>query len=89
MAKHAEPPRPGDGLVRAGVVLFLLGLAAIAAIFLPFAVDLVRHGARYAQDNRHERGVPLNLATFLACVGFGVALAGLVRQARASRRRGS
>lgn len=79
--------RAGDGLVRAGVVLFAAGLVAIAAIFVPFVVDLLRHGARYAQSARHERGVALNLATFLVCVGLGLALAGLVRQARESRAR--
>jgi len=79
--------RPGDGLVRWGVWVFGLGLGAIAVIFVPFVVDLVRHGARYAQDARNERGVALNLATFLVCVGFGLALAGLVRQALDSRAR--
>ncbi|HVF03376.1 MAG TPA: hypothetical protein VNA20_00910, partial [Frankiaceae bacterium] len=78
--------RAGDRLVQAGAAVFLLGLAAIAAMFVPFAADLVRHGAEYAQD-RHEYGVALNLATFLTCVGFALALVGLVRQARQSRRR--
>ena len=87
MARHAQPPRAGDRLVRAGVLVFLAGLAAIAVVFVPFAADLVRHGARYAQDRRNERGVALNLATFLACAGFGMALVGLVRQARESRAR--
>ena len=86
MARHGELPRAGDRMIRAGAVVFLAGLVAIAVIFVPFAVDLVRHGARYAQD-RHEYGLALNFATFLTCVGFGLALAGLVRQARESRTR--
>jgi uncharacterized membrane protein YidH (DUF202 family) len=74
-------------MVRAGVVVFLAGLVAIAVVFVPFTIDLVRHGARYAQSERNERGVALNLATFLVCAGLGIALIGLVRQARESRAR--
>lgn len=73
-------------MVRAGVAVFGAGLVAIAVIFVPFTIDLIRHGARTAQT-RHERGVALNLATFLVCLGLGIALAGLFRQARASRDR--
>lgn len=87
MGSHSTPPRAGDRLVRAGVLVFAAGLVAIAVIFVPFVVDLVRHGARYAQSERNERGVALNLATFLVCVGLGLALIGLVRQARESRAR--
>ncbi|HEX8001986.1 MAG TPA: hypothetical protein VF519_04760 [Mycobacteriales bacterium] len=79
--------RAGDGLVRAGVAVFALGLVAIAVVFVPFGIDLVRHGARYAQSPRNEHGVALNLATFLVCAGLGLALIGLVRQARESRLR--
>jgi hypothetical protein len=86
VARHAEEPRAGDRLVRAGAVVFLAGLVAIAVMFVPFAVDLVTEGARYAQD-RHEYGVALNLATFLTCVGFGLGLLGLYLQARQSRAR--
>lgn len=63
-----------------------MGLLAIVVMFVPFVVDLVTEGARYAQAN-HEYGVALNLATFLTCVGFGLGLVGLVRQARESRAR--
>lgn len=87
MARHALPPRAGDRLVRVGALVFLAGLLAIGVIFVPFAIDLARGGARYAQSRRNERGVALNLATFLACAGFGIALVGLVRQARESRAR--
>ena len=86
VARHAEESRAGDGLVRFGAAVFLLGLVAIAVMFVPFVVDLVREGARYAQD-RHEYGLALNLAAFLTCVGFALGLAGLVRQARESRAR--
>ena len=83
----SDEPRAGDGLVRAGAVVFAAGLVAIAVIFVPFVVDLVRHGARYAQSPRNEHGVALNLATFLVCAGLGLGLVGLVRQARESRAR--
>jgi len=87
VARHAdEERRAGDGLVRLGAVVFLAGLVAITVMFVPFTLDLVRHGARYAQDH-HEYGVALNLATFLTCAGFGLGLIGLVRQARESRHR--
>ena len=86
MARHAEQPRAGDRLVRLGVVVFLGGLVAIVVMFVPFVVDLVTEGARYAQDH-HEHGVAMNLATFLTCVGFGMGLCGLLLQARESRAR--
>jgi uncharacterized membrane protein YidH (DUF202 family) len=81
-----EERRKGDRLVQAGAAVFLLGLGAVAVMFVPFVADLVRHGARYAQDH-HEYGVALNLATFLTCVGFAMSLLGLLRQARESRAR--
>jgi uncharacterized membrane protein YidH (DUF202 family) len=87
MARHGEQPRAGDGLVRLGGIVFVAGLVAIAVVFVPFAIDLVEHGARHAQSRRHEHGVALNLATFLACVGLGLALVGMLRQAKESRRR--
>jgi uncharacterized membrane protein YidH (DUF202 family) len=87
MGRHGEAPRAGDRLVRAGAIVFVAGLGAVAVIFVPFGVDLVRHGARHAQSRRNEHGVALNLATFLVCAGLGLALVGMVRQARESRRR--
>jgi uncharacterized membrane protein YidH (DUF202 family) len=74
-------------MVRAGALVFCAGLVAIAVIFVPFSVDLVRHGAAYAQSPRHEHGLALNLATFLVCAGLALALLGLLRQARESRAR--
>jgi hypothetical protein len=87
MARHGEPARAGDRLVRVGGLVFLAGLGAVTVIFVPFGIDLLRHGARYAQSRRNEHGVALNLATFLVCLGFGLGLVGLLRQARESRRR--
>ena len=86
MGRHEEESRAGDGLVRIGAAVFAVGVVAIAVMFVPFVADLLRHGAREAQD-RHEYGLALNLATFLTCVGLALALAGLVRQARESRAR--
>lgn len=85
MGQHEVEPRAGDRLVRVGAVVFGVGLVAIVVIFVPFAIDLIRYGARRAQTARNERGVALNLATFLVCVGLGIALVGLLRQARESR----
>ncbi|MDQ1710764.1 MAG: hypothetical protein QOE45_214 [Frankiaceae bacterium] len=87
MARHGQESRAGDRLVRAGALVFLAGLGAVTVIFVPFAVDLVAHGARAAQSPRNEHGVALNLATFLVCAGLGLGLCGLLLQARESRRR--
>jgi uncharacterized membrane protein YidH (DUF202 family) len=73
-------------MVRVGALVFCAGLVAVAVIFVPFGIDLLRHGARVAQS-RHEHGVALNLATFGVCIGLAIALLGLVRQARESRAR--
>jgi hypothetical protein len=87
MARHGQEPRAGDRLVRAGALVFVAGLGAVTVVFVPFAVDLIRHGARHAQSPRHEHGVALNLATFLVCAGLGLGLVGLLLQSRQSRRR--
>lgn len=86
VARHAEERRAGDRLVQAGALLFAVGTVAIAVMFVPFVIDLVSKGARYAQDE-HEYGLPLNLASFLTAIGMALALAGLVRQATESRAR--
>lgn len=62
-------------LVRIGVLVFVLGLIAIAVVFAMFAA-----GA-------HDLPLWLNLGAMLAPVGFGLALLGLFRQARRSGRR--
>jgi hypothetical protein len=69
------PPGRSPVLVRAGVLVFALGLLAVAVIFAMFAA-----GA-------HDLPLWLNLAAMLAPVGFGLALLGLFRQARQSSRR--
>lgn len=81
-----DDDRAGDGLVKAGALVFAGGVLAIAIMFVPFVADLLTRGAAYAQAE-HEYGLALNLATFLTCVGMLLAIAGLVRQARASRAR--
>lgn len=71
-----EGRRPGDLLVAVGVVLFLLGVAAVLLDVLPFFAGT---------DNRP---LWLNLASFLAPLGFGLALLGLLRSVLAATRRG-
>lgn len=71
----SKPPRGAPLLVRAGVVVFALGLVAVVVVFTLFAT-----GA-------HDLPVWLNLAAMMAPVGFGLALLGLFRQARRSSRR--
>jgi hypothetical protein len=67
--------RPGDGLIRAGAVVFAIGVVAILVVVLPFFFG------------RTNWPLPLNLAAgVLPPLGFGLALAGLVRSGRAARR---
>jgi hypothetical protein len=65
---------PGDRLVQVGVALFGLGFAAIAVVFVLFLL--------------YDDGVPaaLAIACLLAPLGVGLALGGLLRQARAPGR---
>ena len=69
-----QAPRPGDRLVRAGGALFAVGLLFTLLTFGPFFFGV------------DERPLVLSLGALLAPVGFGLALAGLVRQARSSQR---
>lgn len=66
--------RPGDLLVRAGAIVFLVGALGTFVTFIPFFI-----GAD-----------PLPTAAYLVSmlmgVGFGLALAGLFRSASAARR---
>ena len=75
-ARHRGPHErgAGDRLVAIGAVLFLGGLVAIVAVFVPFLFG------------ENERGVPLSVATFFTSAGLGFGLLGLVRSARANRR---
>src|SRR3954452_356501 len=67
--------RPGDGLVRAGGVVFALGLIAVLVVVLPFF---------FGKENWP---LPLNLAAgMLPPLGLGLPLAGLVRSARRTAR---
>lgn len=76
-SRPGEPasPQPGDGLVRAGGIVFLLGVVAIVVAVVPFFFG-------------HENWpLPLNVAAgVLAPLGLGLALAGLLRAGRARRR---
>lgn len=67
--------RAGDLLIRAGAVVFAFGVVAVVGEFTPFF---------FGHSNQ-----PLWLALlcFLVPLGLGLALWGLLRQARAARRR--
>src|SRR5674536_353661 len=75
-AKHraTTAPGPGNGLVRAGAVVFVVGVVAVLADLVPFFLG------------HPNRPLLLNVAAFLAPVGLGMALLGLARSARASQR---
>ena len=74
---HAAPvkPRPGDGLVRIGAVVFGLGLIDALLVIVPFFLG------------RTDAPLPLALGTLLLPIGLGIALSGLLRAARRSRPR--
>ena len=63
-------------LVAVGVVLFLVGVVAVLADVLPFF------------GGATDRPLVLNLLSFLAPLGLGVALLGLLLSVRASTRQG-
>src|SRR5664280_2374544 len=71
-AKHraTTAPGPGDGLVRAGAVVFVVGVLAVLADLVPFFLG------------HPNRPLLVNVAAFLAPVGLGIALLGLARSAR-------
>src|SRR3954454_16000984 len=67
--------RPGDGLVRAGAVVFGIGLVAVLVVVLPFF---------FGKENWP---LPFNVAAgVLPPLGLALALAGLVRSARRTAR---
>ncbi len=67
--------RPGDGLVRAGAVVFGVGLIAVFVVVLPFFFG------------KQNWPLPFNLAAgVLPPLGLALALAGLVRSARSTAR---
>ena len=71
----ADRSRPGDGLVRAGAVVFAVGLVAVVVSVVPSVIS-------------GEPGQPVLvvLAGSLLPLGFGIALVGMLRGARTARR---
>jgi len=69
-----DPAQPGDRLVRAGAVVFAVGVVATVAIVVPFFLG------------RSDAPLGLVLPTLLMPVGLGIALSGLLRSARRGRR---
>ncbi len=74
MARHAAPPTraPGDVLVRTGAVIFGVGVVGVLLILVPFLLG-----------SRDSAPLALDLLALLLPVGFGLALLGLLRGARA------
>ena len=66
--------RPISGLARAGIILFVIGLSAVAVIMVLFATGST------------ELPLWLNLVAMLAPVGFGLGLLAVFAEARAARR---
>ena len=75
-ARHAAPaqPAPGERLVRAGAVLFGLGVLGVLAVVVPFLLG------------RDDAPLWTTLVASLLPVGLGLALLGLLRGARTRRR---
>ena len=75
-ARHAAPRSrgPGDGLVRAGALLFGLGVVGVLAVVVPFLLG------------REDAPLWSTLLASLLPVGLGLALLGLLRGARSRRR---
>lgn len=75
-ARHAAPAQsaPGDRLVRAGAVLFGLGVLGVLAVLVPFLLG------------RDDAPLWTTLLASLLPVGLGLALLGLLRGARTRRR---
>ena len=73
---HVQPeqPQPGERLVRAGAVVFAVGVLAAVVVVVPFFFG------------RTDASLGLTLATLLMPVGLGLALSGLLRAARRGRR---
>jgi hypothetical protein len=67
--RHASGSRPGDGLVRAGGLLFLAGVLAVLVVVGGFFLQATTPAA-------------FAVLTALAPVGLAVALVGLLRGAR-------
>lgn len=78
-ARHAAPEarRPGEGLVRAGALVFAIGVAGVLAVLVPFLLG------------RADAPLWATLLALLLPVGLGMSLVGLLREARTRRRRRS
>ena len=74
--RHAAPddPRPGEGLVRVGAVVFAVGVVGVLVAVVPFFFG------------REDAPSWTALTASLLPVGLGIALLGLLRGARARRR---
>ena len=74
--RHAAPddPRPGERLVRAGAVVFGVGVLGVLLAVVPFLLG------------RDDAPTWTALLASLLPVGLGVALLGLLRGARSRRR---
>ena len=75
-ARHAAPdaPRPGEGLVRAGAVVFAVGLVGVLLAVVPFFLG------------RADAPSWTALLASVMPVGLGISLVGLLRGARSRRR---
>ncbi len=70
-----EEPQPGDGLVRAGGIVFLVGVVAVVVAVVPFFFG------------HRNWPLPLNLAAgVLPPLGLGLALVGMLRAGRVRAR---
>ena len=69
-----ETPQPGDALVRVGAILFLIGAVATIATVTPLFLGVA------------ALPTPAYFVSMVMPLGFGVALLGLLRSARGSRR---
>lgn len=73
--RHAGTTRlPGDAMVRAGALLFGLGVVGVLIVVVPFLLG------------RDDAPLWTTLLASLLPVGLGLALLGLLRGARARRR---
>ena len=72
--RHEAGSAPGDRLVRAGAVVFGVGVLGVLAVVVPFLLG------------RDDAPLWTTLLATLLPVGLGLALLGLLRGARARRR---
>ncbi len=75
-ARHAAPedPRPGERLVRAGAIVFAIGVVGVLLAVVPFFFG------------REDAPSWVAVLASIMPVGLGISLLGLLRGARARRR---